>query len=502
MTAVHRVGSPPPGAALGTLPDPWPRRTVAALAFLLLLRLVSLWFNSTELFFDEAQYWVWAREPAFGYFSKPPMLAWIIGAVTAICGDSEFCVRLASPLMHTGTAAFIYLTAAKLFDTRTGFWAAVIYLTVPAVSLSATLISTDVPLLFFWSLALYAYVRLEQADSTGWAIVLGLALGCGLMSKYAMAYFLLCAVVHGLAAPQRPHLLARPRFWLALLIGGVLLAPNIVWNAQNAFATVGHTGDNIGWDGRLHFARLAEFVGSQFGVFGPVLFGIYLVAILRLIREGMNRQQLLLLAFSVPVLALITVQALLSKAYANWAAVTYVGATILVADLMVNRIPMWWHRLSLGIHLFVFAVIAVAVAFSRPGELPLPEGRAPFHRMHGSAEIASAVRERAAADQFAALMVDNRRLAALMAYYLRDLALPVLSWRDDAVAGDHFELTRAYQDRPLEPVLYVTNRRNPHQVIAAFADAEFVGETTPPAGEIGHVWLYKLRGYAGGDRSR
>ena len=49
------------------------------------------------------------------------------------------------------------------------------------------------------------------------------------------------------------------------------------------------------------------------------------------------------MCFSVPVLALIVFQALMSKAYANWAALTYVAATVLVTDLMINRIPEWWH---------------------------------------------------------------------------------------------------------------------------------------------------------------
>jgi hypothetical protein len=42
-----------------------------ALAGLLALRIVGLWFNQTDLFFDEAQYWSWGKEPAFGYYSKP-----------------------------------------------------------------------------------------------------------------------------------------------------------------------------------------------------------------------------------------------------------------------------------------------------------------------------------------------------------------------------------------------------------------------------------------------
>lgn len=501
LTALHKV-EPFHASKDRAVPDPWPRRVVAVLLAILVLRLISLWANSTELFFDEAQYWVWGKEPALGYFSKPPVLGWIIGLVTAICGDSEFCVRVASPILHTATAVVIFLLGGRLFDSRTGFWSAVVYATLPAVSLSATVISTDVPLLFFWSVALYAFVRFEESNDPRWAVALGVALGAGLMSKYAMAYFLPCALIYALAVRERPHVLLRPTFWLAIAIGGLILLPNLYWNLQNGFVTASHTGDNIGWDGRLHFARLAEFLGSQFAVVGPVLFAIYLVAIFRLVREGMNRQQVFLLAFSVPVLVLISFQAVLSKAYANWAALTYVGATILVTDLMVNRIPMWWHRLSLSINLFVFAVVATAVAFSKPGQLPLPDDLRPFDRMHGSIEIAEAVRGHYADDRYPVVLVDNRRMAALMTYYLRDLPATVMAWREDTVPQDHFQMTRAYQDDPKGPVLFLTNRRNPHEIIAAFGDAELLGEATPRAGEIGQIWFYGLRGYAGDGQSR
>src|SRR5437870_5283804 len=53
---------------------------VVILAALTVVRLIGLKFSLVDLFFDESQYWAWSRELAFGYFSKPPLLAWIIAA--------------------------------------------------------------------------------------------------------------------------------------------------------------------------------------------------------------------------------------------------------------------------------------------------------------------------------------------------------------------------------------------------------------------------------------
>jgi 4-amino-4-deoxy-L-arabinose transferase-like glycosyltransferase len=78
---------------------------------LLAIRLAALALNQTDLFFDEAQYWTWSREPAFGYYSKPPLIAALIGAAGAVCGDGTFCVRVSAPILHTITALLIFLIA-------------------------------------------------------------------------------------------------------------------------------------------------------------------------------------------------------------------------------------------------------------------------------------------------------------------------------------------------------------------------------------------------------
>ena len=65
-------------------------------------------------------------------------------------------------------------------------WSGLALATLPGVSLSAGLISTDVPLLFFVALALLA---LSGCHATAlWpALLLGAAFGFGLQAKYAMA---------------------------------------------------------------------------------------------------------------------------------------------------------------------------------------------------------------------------------------------------------------------------------------------------------------------------
>src|SRR5499427_4144769 len=132
---------------------------------LTIVRLVGLRLSTVDLFFDESQYWAWSRELALGYFSKPPLLAWLIAAVEHLCGPSEACIRAPAPLMNLGISLFAYATGRALYDARTGFWAAMLAAFGTGSVFAARIVSTDMPLVLFWSLALFAYVRLlEKAD--------------------------------------------------------------------------------------------------------------------------------------------------------------------------------------------------------------------------------------------------------------------------------------------------------------------------------------------------
>jgi 4-amino-4-deoxy-L-arabinose transferase-like glycosyltransferase len=88
--------------------------------------------------------------------------AWLIRLATEVCGDAEWCVRAPSPLLYTATSIVLFLAARVLYGARIGFWSAVVFATLPAASFSSLLISTDVPLILFWTLAFYGWIRLIE----------------------------------------------------------------------------------------------------------------------------------------------------------------------------------------------------------------------------------------------------------------------------------------------------------------------------------------------------
>lgn len=494
------------GTLKGAQERVWIGAFAAALGVLLAVRVAALAFNGTDLFFDEAQYWYWSLEPAFGYYSKPPLIAWLIRLATDSCGMSEFCIRLPSPILHTAAAIAVFWLGRQLYDVRTGAVAGLAYATLPGVSVSAGIISTDVPLLLFWALALAGLVRMLKGAEWWPALLFGAAFGLGLNAKYAMAWFVVCLAIYLAMTPERRSLLKDPRLYVGLALGALMILPNIAWNLEHQFATFSHTADNAKWEGELfHPHKALEFFGAQFGVFGPILFAALLVISWRATQKRLADEDRLLLTFSLPIIALITVQALLSRAHANWAATAYVAATVLVIATMLRDGAWGWLKASFGVHVAVLVLLVAGVAMA--GRVAPPLGLPdPFARTLGWEELAEATQAkledaRRRGQPFAAVITDDRPVTAELLYYMRNDPTPVRAWRGGARPRDHFELVRPYTGSDGTssngPVLLVSTIGERSPVIRSFKTAAALGRQEVPAGPAASrpVWFFALTGY-------
>ena len=475
----------------------WPGRDAAAAgAFVLALtavRVLVLAVSDLNLYGDEAQYWSWAQNLAFGYYSKPPMVAWIIGATTAVCGDGEACVRIGSPLIHAAASGVVFLLARTLYDTRIAFWSSITYATLPAVSYSSGLMTTDVPLLLFWSLALLAFVQVLRERSAVWALALGVALGLGLLSKYAMVYFPLCAVAFCAATAGARWFLTSRLALLALAVAAVITAPNVLWNLDNGWATLGHTAANANWGGTLiHPGKMLAFVGAQFGVFGPILFAGLLWRLAAWRSSRASEAERLLLFFSVPVLALIVVQSLISRAHANWAAVAYPGATVVLVAWFLHHGRALLAKLSLALH--VFAALGLYGAIVAASTMTLPGGLDIFTRLRGWDHLGREVSARMAERPGASVLSDDRMVMAELLYYTRGRDFPIVIWDSDGIPGNHYELTAPLNASNGARALYVARWRNPAVLLERFESVRPLGPIEVPThpGRVRTFQLYDL----------
>ncbi len=189
----------------------------------------------------------------------------------------------------------------------------------------------------------------------------------------------------------------------------------------------------------IHPLELAEFIGAQFALFGPILFAVFARAGLRHLRKTDDPNKTLLLSFSLPILTILIVQALLSRAHGNWAATAYPAATVFVTAVLLEQERRVLMAISLALHLVVATAIAIAPAFARSWT---PFEQLLFLRSSiGWEETADAVRKLLSQEKYGAVLVDTRDLAAELLYYMRDEPTPLYVWKRRPEPHHHYEMT-------------------------------------------------------------
>ncbi len=415
-------------------------------------RVILLAFNGTDLFVDEAQYWLWGQDLAFGYYSKPPLIGWVIRASTELgASDSTFWVRLPAPLFHAVTGIAMICVTARLRSALAAGLVGVAYVTLPAISFGSQFISTDTIMLPFLALALLAFVALAQICSLGWAVVLGVAIGFGLMAKYAMIYFVGCAILTAALFPAMR--IGRRQAVVAALVAALIMSPNLYWNLSNELTTFQHTASNANWNGvQFKFNKFAEFLGAQFSVFGPILFGAYLWICYLTISRRTDRWSGILVAMSLPILLIVIGQSLMSHAYSNWAAATYIAAAILTVPWLLehNRRLL---KLSFGLH-FVIAIMLPA-ASAMPNSIGHEDFRV-FARVLGRADNSHKIIGIARQSGLKTIVGSNRDMIADLFYRLKNSDISVHAVPRAGRAANHYELKHPLPTEWQGKVLLVT----------------------------------------------
>ncbi len=454
---------------------------LAIIAALTLFRFVAQHFSIVDLDVEEAQYWDWSRHLAFGYFSKPPLIAWVNALSGLVCGSSAECIRSPAPLFYFGTSLLVFLTTKELYGGRAALWAGLICILAPGASFSARIMTTDVPLLFFWALALLAYVKLMRGRSWRWGVVLAIAFGLGLLVKYAMAYFVAGVLVAGIVSQDARQLLRKPVLWLALVGGALMLAPNILWNVENHFATANATAAYVHLS--LSLAVPLGFVAAQFGVAGPITFGALLVLFAYFGSRNLNGDDRAMLAFAVPPLLIIVLNGIWSgAANANWAAPALISAFVVTTGVLVRA--RMWRTLAASLAIGAIAQGVLFAGDTVADDLTLPllgKNADVYERVTGWDDLADKVRDLASSSKAASVAVDSRWEASTLNYYLRD-DLPVLVWEGAPWPRNHFEKTYPLTADAAEPVLFITRCTWTGRYDGGFDSVEVLGNFSVDTG--------------------
>lgn len=476
----------------------WRRRTLWLLVALGCFRLVYALVVPLDLVHDEAYYWDWSRQLDWGYYSKPPLVAWLIAISTRLGGSTAFAVRLPAILLGTAGLGWLYLLAARMYGRRAGFWAAWLAAATPGNAAASLLMTIDAPLLFCWAAALYLFWRMLERGprQAAWRIGAAAAVGLGLLAKQTMFGFLALGGLFVLWSREDRQELRRLTFWAWLLGAVSFLAPVVWWNSRHGWVTLQHTSghfttDTAGWIKRL--SRSGEFLAGQLGALSPCTW-VLLVALLAgasLALGRLGRKERFLFCFSGIPLAGVCALSFMRRVEPNWPAPFYLSALVLLSAAGLQRLALGpWPRIREP-HLVRAAAVgwaAVAIAYLIPFGCGLQGSRLDATvRLRGWRQLAMEVGTRYAAfprpQRTFVVVTAGRAAASELAFYLPHQP-QVYLWNSGTQIVSQYDLWGGPAEQVDWDALIVTPEGGaaPADLQAQFARLEDCGEVTVPIG--------------------
>ncbi len=259
----------------------WQRLGYLLIASTLVANLIYIASGRIELCEDEAYQWLWSRHPAWGYYSKPPLIAWMQFVGTHLWGENELGVRFFSPVCAAVVGWVLLRFLSREVNGRVAFLTLLVATATPLLAGTGLLFIPDSLAILFWTAALVSGWHALRGDSIRAWLLTGLWMGLGLLSKQVALYQWLCWLVFFCLYPPARHHLRRAGFYFALLITLLGALPLVCWNIQNGWATAIHLQGRSGladsWHPTLRF--FGEFVGAEMGLLTPIFcIGIVLAA--------------------------------------------------------------------------------------------------------------------------------------------------------------------------------------------------------------------------------
>lgn len=249
------------------------KKTTILISFIVLKFLLQYFLLSSDydLQRDEYLHLDQANHLAWGYLSVPPFTSWT-SFIIQLLGNSIFWVKL-FPALYGALTIYIIWKAIEelggnLFALILGA-TCVLFSALLRINMLYQPNSFDV---LCWTILYFILLKFIKTDNNKWLYVGATVFAFGFLNKYNIV-FLLFGILPSLLLTEHRKIFLNPTLYFAILVGLVLILPNIVWQYNNNFPVLHHLKElaetqlvNVN---RLDFLKnqLFFFIGSLIVIF-------------------------------------------------------------------------------------------------------------------------------------------------------------------------------------------------------------------------------------------
>lgn len=221
-----------------------------------------------DLHRDEYLYLDHANHLAWGFVSIPPLNSWVAYLIQ-ILGNLEFWVRFFPALFGALTLVVVW----KAIEALNGrLFALILGATCVLFSVLLRLNILFQPNAFdvlAWVTTYYLLIKYFKTEASKWLIYTAFVCALGFLNKYNIVFCILGLIPAILITKQR-SVFTKKSLYNAILLGLIIILPNILWQYQNGFPVVHHMRElaetQLAHVNRMDFlkAQILFFINSIF----------------------------------------------------------------------------------------------------------------------------------------------------------------------------------------------------------------------------------------------
>ena len=216
------------------------KKTAILLAFIIAKFLLqySLVSPEYELHRDEFLHLDQAHHLALGYLSVPPFTSWI-SLIILFLGDSLFWIRFFPALFGALTLVVVWKIIEEL---KGNLFALILGATCVLFSVLLRLNILLHPNSFdvlSWTVLYFMLIKFVNTENRKWLFIGAFVFAFGFLNKYNIL-FQVIGLIPALLLSRQRGIFALKNFYMALLLGLLLISPNLWWQYSNNFPVFHH----------------------------------------------------------------------------------------------------------------------------------------------------------------------------------------------------------------------------------------------------------------------
>jgi hypothetical protein len=210
---------------------------------------------------DEAYYFFYSRDLAWGYYDHPPLIAIFI-RLGYLVFNNALGIRILYIFLSLGTILIIH----KLSVVKNDLLFGLLIFSFMIFQITGFLAIPDSLLLFFTALFFLVYKRYSEEGNIQNALLLGLVMAGMFYSKYLGIVIVFFTVVSNI------RLLWKRSFWVAVVVTTAIFLPHLIWQYGHDFPSFYYHLVERSHDEVFRWSNFGDYIVGQFMLTNPFLF--------------------------------------------------------------------------------------------------------------------------------------------------------------------------------------------------------------------------------------